>query len=318
MARPSSREFSIGSNRIYYYFVFGAAGGLTGWYLTGVLAVLSGNNSSLGFQILAGAILGSMIGLGTGAYDGVVSESLARFVKYGSNGLLLGLCAGAVALPLAQALYGSIRPGGPQAATPELFLKGVVCWVVFGGLIGLGEGFGQGSQTWMSMVGGIIGGAVGGGLYEAVGRSVTPESASSEQTLLACAVSALGGFIAYSVALVPTVLKDAWLTIESGKLTGTEINISRYVEKGMADKRPGIIGSQWDVPIYLPGDMRLLPQHARISYFDGSPMLTALPDAVEKGAIVRVNGRPVSTWRLGDGDRLQVGSTVLLYRHRRR
>ena len=82
--------------------------------------------------------------------------------------MLLGMAAGGIALPLVQVVYAA----GFGDSRAESFTVGTLCWILFGGLIGLGEGISKGSQTWKGLVSGLIGGALGGGLYEAIGRSV--------------------------------------------------------------------------------------------------------------------------------------------------
>jgi len=306
MSPARSGSLTGGANRIYYYFVLGAMGGLVGWYFTAMVTV-----AGVASQVVLGGLLGASIGLGAGAFDGIACGSMARIVKFGGTSLLLGLAAGAIALPLVQTLYGSVS----QADSVTRFSIGTLCWIVLGGLIGLGEGVSKGSQPWKGLLGGIIGGALGGGIYEAVGRSTASTGSVAEQSVLAFAVSTLGGFIGSSVALVTTVLKDAWLVIENGKLAGTEINISKYVHRDLGSRRAGIIGSsQWDANIYLPGDSDVLPKHASIGYRDGAPTLTALPLAIQRRAKTLVNGRPVTVWPLSNGDRLQIGSTTLQYR----
>jgi len=315
-------RLSATGTRIYYCFVFGGLGGATGWFIAAMVLHAGAGHLDLFGQAFQGAILGSLIGFSIGAVDGVSFGSLPRAIKFGGVALILGALGGAIALPAAQYLYDTLRPvEAPGAATTGFgsILVGILCWMVFGGLIGLGEGFGKGSQTWKGLLGGLFGGALGGGIYESIGRSTVGSMSPAEQELLALAVCILGGFVGSSIALVTTILKDAWLVVDSGKLKGTEINISKYVDKELGSRRPGIIGSsQWDANIYLPGDSEILGRHASISYKDGLPTLTASPEAVERKKATMVNGRQISTRPLSNGDRLQIGSTTLIYRHKKR
>jgi hypothetical protein len=178
------------------------------------------------------------------------------------------------------------------------FASGVVCWILFGALIGLGEGFSKGSQSWKGMLGGAAGGAAGGGFYELARMGNTDATPGT----LALAFLILGGSIGAAVALVSSILKGASLLIENGKLKGYDLDISKYVHKYLGSLKPGIIGSQWDASLYLPGD---------------PGTLTVLPEARQQQGVTRVNGRNVSsTWPLHNGDRIEIGSTFLVFRHK--
>ncbi len=62
--------------KIYFYFVFGCIGGLTGWYFSASLLL---STLSILDQALFGAIIGAMIGLSIAAYEGFITRS---FVAY--------------------------------------------------------------------------------------------------------------------------------------------------------------------------------------------------------------------------------------------
>ncbi len=107
--------------RIYYYFIIGAIGGLSGWYLSTLLGSALGPDfaaAALGrgvvYNIFFGATLGAIIGLAVSAYDGISHRSVQRFVKFGAIGFLLGAVAGALALPLVDLLYQSLTSAATQ------------------------------------------------------------------------------------------------------------------------------------------------------------------------------------------------------------
>jgi uncharacterized membrane protein YeaQ/YmgE (transglycosylase-associated protein family) len=307
MSAAQGTLVSSSNIRIYYYFILGAFGGLTGW-----LAMALSSSGPTPNYFLRGAFLGALTGCGIGIYDGLASRSFARTVKFGGMSLLLGLVAGALAMPIVENIYRVMSGSGSASVA-----AGVLCWILFGGIIGWGEGFSKGSQNWKGLLGGMAGGFIGGGLYEALGRRQDAANAS-EQTLLALAFLLLGGAIGAAIALVTNALKSAWLSVENGKLAGKDIDISKYVNPALGSRKAGIIGcSQWDSTIYLPGDSDVLPRHASISYKDGSPTFTTLPEARAQGAETRVNNRVVTEWPLRNGDRIQIGSTNLVYRHKR-
>jgi hypothetical protein len=306
--------------KIYFYFVFGAMGGLTGWYLSaslllGVVTLLD--------QALFGAMVGAMIGLGIAAYEGFVSRSFIRLFKHGSIGLMLGTIAGVIALPSSQWLYSRLfKTIGAQGGTPVLWKAaaiGMLCWIIFGGMIGFIEGLTKGAQSIKGFTGGLLGGIIGGGIYELARSWGIAQGASvQQQFILALVLSILGGAIGASIALVTVALKRAWIEVIDGKFAGRIYDVTKYVDPQLGIHKPGIIGSdEWRANIYLPGDHKIQPTHAKIGFGNGAPCLSVFP-SVLKQAVTLVNGEAVSDWELRDGDRLQVGNTQLRYHQKRR
>lgn len=306
--------------KIYFYFVFGAMGGLTGWYLSaslllGVVTLLE--------QALFGAMVGAMIGLGIAAYEGFVTRSFIRLFKFGSIGLILGTVAGVIALPSSQWLYSrlfktiGVQSGG--AFDWQAVAVGMLCWIVFGGFIGFIEGLSKGAQSFKGFMGGVLGGIVGGGIYElARGWGLAYGASVQQQFILALVLSILGGAIGASVALVTVALKLAWIEVIDGKVAGRIYDVTKYVDPQLGLHKPGIIGSdEWRAHIYLPGDHKIQPAHATIGFANGTPYFSVYP-SVLKQADTLVNDRAVSDSVLNDGDRLQIGDTQLLYRQKRR
>jgi hypothetical protein len=305
--------------KIYFYFVFGAMGGLTGWYLSaslllGVVTLLD--------QALFGAMVGAMIGLGIAAYEGFVSRSVIRLFKYGSVGLILGTIAGVIALPSSQWLYSRLfKTIGPQSGGVvwKTLVVGMVCWIVFGGMIGFIEGLTKGAQSIKGFTGGVLGGIIGGGIYElARGWGMARGPSVQQQFVLALALSILGGAIGASVALVAVALKRSWIEVLDGKFAGRIYDVTKYVDPQLGIYKPGIIGSdEWRANIYLPGDHKVQPTHAKIGFANRAPYLSVFSTAL-KQAVTLVNGKPVGDCALNDGDRLQIGNTQLRYRQKRR
>jgi len=310
--------------RIYYYFVFGAAGGLTGWYLAALMLTSQAGVPTLTNQAAYGGLLGALIGLGIAAFEGLSSRSLIRFIRFGGVGLFLGAIAGVVALPAAQWLYGSLiapRVDGAAAAETswQAVLIGTLCWLIFGGVIGLGESMSKGTQAYKGLAGGLLGGLIGGLAYE-IARSLGVAATVSyeQQSVLALTLALLGGAIGASIAFVTTALKQAWVEVLDGKFVGKKYDVTKYVDMTLGSRKAGVIGSdEWGANIYLPADADVLPRHAEIGYVNGAPTLTVYP-AAEKSGKTLVNGRSISSWPLSDGDRLRVGSTNLMYRHKRK
>jgi hypothetical protein len=306
--------------RIYFYFVFGSIGGLTGWYLAASLLLSTATALE---QAIFGALIGASIGLALAAYEGFASRSMTRLFKYGSIGLMLGTIAGLVALPLAQWLYTRLLNAEATQAGAILNWKvvaiGMACWILFGGMIGFIEGLNKGTQSVKGFSGGVLGGIVGGGFYELARGSGLAQGASlGQQLILAVSLSILGGAIGASIALVTVALKRAWVEVTDGKFAGRIYDVTKYVDPQLGSRKPGIIGSdEWRANIYLPGDHKVQPAHAKIGFANGGPYLSVFP-AAQKHANTRVNGRNITNCMLSDGDRLQIGGTLLVYKQKGR
>lgn len=311
--------------RFFYYFIIGAIGGLSGWFIgTLLLSLISDTQQSTGAQAIFGGMLGASVGVAVAAYDGIANRSALRFFKFGSIGFMLGAIAGAIALPLAQWMYSSLisasstGQGAGSGGAGALFI-GTFCWLIFGGLIGLGEGISKGTQSWKGILGGVVGGLCGGFIYE-LNRAVgTGQDPFLYQLFLAISFLLLGAAISGSVALVTSALKSAWVEIMDGKFSGRSYDVTKYIDAKLGSFRAGIIGSdQWKSHIYLPGDGDVLPHHAEINFANGAPTLTVTPEA-SKHATTFINGRRLTASSpLSDGDQLQFGSTKLIYRQKRR
>lgn len=304
--------------KIYFYFVFGSMGGLTGWYLSASLLL---STVTILDQAIFGAIIGAMIGLAIAAYEGFVTRSFIRLFKYGSIGFMLGTVAGLIALPVSQWLYARLLTTvGAQAGTSSLWkaiVVGMVCWILFGGIIGVIEGLNKGTQSIKGFTGGVLGGIIGGAIYElARGSGIAQGASLKQQVILALTLSILGGAIGASIAFVTLALKRAWIEVLDGKFAGRIYDVTKYVDRQLGHEKPGIIGSdEWCANIYLPADRKVQPAHARIGFANGAPYLSVSP-AARKHANTLVNGKQVSEWVLSDGDRLQIGNTLLMYRQK--
>lgn len=318
------------NTRIYYYLIAGAAGGLNGWLagtllLPSVSETLAANQQSVWHQLLYGAVLGAVIGLSLAAYEGAASRSLVRFIKYGGIGFVLGAVGGGAALRLAQLLYSSLlRSEVPADAAVEVsrwqfVLAGTLCWLLLGGVLGLGEGVSKGTQSWKGFVGGAIGGTVGGLFYEFNRPAGDPTvMAGWNQFVLAVSLTLLGAAIGVSIAKVTDVLKEAWLEVAKGKVGRDRFDVTKYVHPRSGSHQVGIIGSdRWRAHVYLPSNGEVLPCHAELSFSNGAPTLTVSPEAVKRGNTL-VNSRKASVYTLSDGDRLEIGSTKMIYRQKRK
>lgn len=305
----------IEHRRIYFYFLLGAAGSLTGWYLA---ALSLDNPGQLGQSAIFGAMLGGLIGMAVAGYDGITSRSGVRFIRYGGIGLIIGGLAGAVALALAQWLYAEMlgQNAADQTPVPKTILIGLLCWLLLGGMIGFGTVLNKGTQPYKGLLGGLVGAVLGGLIYE-IARVENSLQKSSFVTALSLGL--LGSAIGASVALITTALQSAWVEVTNGKLKGRIYDVTKYVDSRMGSKTAGLIGSDANAAwIYLPGDGEVLPRHAEIHYADGAPMLTVFKDSKKANKPTLINGRSIaSSMPLSNGDQIQIGRTTLVYHQKR-
>jgi hypothetical protein len=164
-----------------------------------------------------------------------------------------------------------------------------------------------------------VGGLIGGGVYEWARASGVAQTASFEQQrVLAITLALLGACVGGSIAFVTTALKRAWFEIVDGKFAGRKYDVTKYVHGRLGREKAGIIGSdEWTANVYLPPGREVLGQHAQINNSNGAPTLTFFPEA-ERLPSSLINGRKARSWPLKDGDRLQIGTTTLIYRHKKR
>jgi hypothetical protein len=303
--------------RLYYYMLLGALGGLTGWL---VHAVIYRGVESQDWTVLLrrGAWLGTFIGISIAAYEGFASRSFVRYLKFGTYGLLLGGLAGAIALPLAQETY--CRLGAcveNSAAAPRYGLMisvGILCWAFFGGLIGLLEGVGKGTQFYKGFLGGVLGGVLGGAFHEPVRVLKLTTDPLTEQAFLAVTLTLLGGFVGAAIALVTNLLSEAKIEVLDGKIAGRVYDVTQYVDRKRENRTRGIIGSdKTRANIFLPGDKGILAQHAYLSYANEAPTISVSAEALKQKATVLINGRQVNSFPLSNNDVIKVGNTSMRY-----
>ena len=205
------------------------------------------------------------------------------------------MAAGAVALPLGEAVFAGLGAGA---------LGRGVGWALFGGFIGLVEGVTGGAEMWKGGLGGAIGGALGGVLLELT-RPLGNDLASGK----AFGLMLLGVSIAAMIALMVVLLSRAWLEVADGKLKGTTFILDKFMTP---DGPSAIIGSSpLKSEIVLP-DPDIAPQHAMMI---GAGTSFSVKDLSLKGTYLE--GRKIEQATLANGSRIQVGNTTLRYHERR-
>jgi hypothetical protein len=280
--------------RTYYYAIFGAIGGLTGWQISNLLGLSFISNIYFS-EAVVGALVGLSIGLLIGITEGVLTMNLIQATRAGLFSGLLGLGAGAIGLPLSEWLFQTSGAG---------LLGHVLGWGLFGLLIGLAEGVVGRSQVWKGMIGGLLGGAVGGFLLDVTQRLLRTSILGKAIGLIL-----LGASVSAFISLIVVLLSRAWLEVKSGKLKGTEFILDKF----MRAKGPAIaIGSSpLKSEIVLP-DPDIEPQHAMLTG-DGSHF--TIKDMSMSGTFL--NKRRVELIQLGDTNTLRMGNTEMVYHEKR-
>lgn len=281
--------------RLYYYTILGAAGGLIGVQMVDQIGFLGQSNVYMS-DVLLGAVLGLTIGLLIGLGEGILSRSLLRGLRAGLITGLIGLVAGALALPLGELVFLTI--GGD-------ILGRTTAWAIFGAVLGFAHSITSGTQAWKGSLGGFIGGAVGGVLLETVLGQFANLLVGKVVGLML-----LGAAIGIFTALITVALSRAWIEVRTGKLAGTDFILDKF----LAEKSPAaIIGSNvMKSDIALP-DPAIDPQHARLK---GAGTYFSLQD-MSVGSGTFVNNRAVERHRLSNGQKIRVGETELVYHERR-
>ena len=280
--------------RTYFYMIVGAISGLIGWQASNLIGLSTTKNVYLS-EIPVGAIIGLTFGILLGALEGLLTRNWVKVLKGMLPGALLGLVAGAVALPLSEGIFQIAGAG---------LLGRALGWGFFGLVIGLAAGMTGGTQLWKAMLGGLIGGVIGGALMEIL-------AANLSDLLLGKALGMilLGACIGIFTSLIVVLLARAWLEVKSGKLKGTEFILDKFIKA----RGPSIfIGSDaLKSEIVLP-DPDIAPQHAMLTG-DGSAF--EIKDMSMNGTFI--NNKRIERTGLDDRQTIKMGNTELVYHEKR-
>jgi hypothetical protein len=287
--------------KIYYCGMFGALGGICGWFLSEKLFVQLSLTDNI--YVLAGyngAVLGALLGVFISATEGVFSRSVLRVIKQASVGGLLGMIGGSVGLSFGEWIFSLVGSGMVGRA---------LGWAIFGVAVGISDSINSGSQGVKGAFGGVIGGFLGGLVLE---KSMP--ILASPLIGKAVGVTLLGFCIGGAVSLVTTVLMEAWVEVQDGQFAGKTYNLSKYVHSRKKAGAMAVIGSSpWKANIYLP-DPKVAATHASIKREAETHVLSEMT----RSGGTFVGERKIKTFHiLTDTDTIRVGNTKLIYREKR-
>lgn len=280
-------EFS--RERLVLFTGAGLLGGLAGWAAAEPLAAV--NNVYLR-ALLLGALIGVFVGAFIGAIEGLSAGHKNQTWQGVQLGGLAGLAGGGVGLLMGELAFGVFGGLGGR----------IVGWAVFGLAAGLGAGWVGHSFARLRNggIGGCLGGAIGGALYQIV-TALLPQTAGR-----GLALALLGAIIGLGIGLVSEILKRGWLMVIRSQ--------SRNAREGKEYpliKAKTTIGRAEESDVGLFGDQTVAHLHALVERQKGKFVL-----ARGEGQ-VRVNHVPVTQpVQLKNGDRVEVGGTMLLFRER--
>lgn len=282
------------THRFYTLGMTGATGGLLGWQISNMLG-LSFTAHLLLSEAIVGALIGGLIGVGIGIGQGLLEQSWGAAFKKGGITFLLGTLGGAIALPLAETLFLAV--GGESWSRP-------LGWAIFGLLVGFATSITGGSQLWKGGLGGLIGGLVGGILLE-ISRALLADLALGK----AAGLILLGFSTGVFTAMISFVLSRTWLEIVTGKITGMEFILDKFLRK---DGPSATIGSSpLKAEIAIP-DEGIDPQHAIL---EGHDTYFTLEDISMKGTYL--DGKKIDVAKLKNMQHIRIGKTEMIYHEKR-
>lgn len=283
--------------RIYYNAIFGAIGGLIGWFIIESFLSLDNINIFLNDAILGGE-MGFLIGAFIGAVDGSLSKNLYRILVGCPGGALMGAVGGMVGLTIGEGLF--LLGGGGIVGRS-------LGWAIFGLFVGTSEGLVNRSPRKVSYgtIGGAIGGLIGGSVFDALSRAFAHQAQNLMNQTLSRAVGliVLGASIGALIGLVEDILKIAWLKVTSGKHEGKEFTITKKVT---------VIGTaeQSDIPLF--GDAQIAQRHAQIRQDKKEFWLEDI--STQNNSFV--NQQLITAPQmLNHGDTIQFGQTKVLFNY---
>jgi len=244
---------------------------------------------------LAGLAIGGTIGFFLNAWGPFRDGAWIKFSRAGTWGMLAGAIGGALGLVLGESVIGWFQGG---------LLGRAFSWSVLGLGIGISQGLADRSRQRLmfGLIGGGLGGLVGGYLFEGLRQSLGQRYNNSVGQGVGIVI--LGAGLGLCLALVEQALRKAWVQVASGRQEGRLYLLAHRICRIGLDER---------AEVGLFGDQAIARKHAEIEVTRGGYVLR---NHAPSGR-TRVNGEVVDATRvLKNGDRIEIGQTLLLFRQR--
>lgn len=286
--------------QIYFNAVFGALGGLIGWFIVG--SVSTGEWNILVAYAFVGAGVGLCIGMMTGAVTGlVVRGSLPRAIWGAALGAIAGLISGMVGLLIGEGVFLALGGG---------IIGRSLGWTLLGLFLGIGDGVIslKIKRASYGAVGGLLAGMVGGLTYEAMTQLFLSQSDTVQMIVGAFGLiligACLGGIIPLSIEIIGELTGGGTLQVLNGRRKDLVVSVIDSVTLGSYD----------GCEVYLPGDPGIAKKHAVV--YKGAGGFFARDLGTEGGTIVGGKAAPAQPpgQRLRSGDQIRVGQTLVLFK----
>lgn len=242
---------------------------------------------------------------GFGLAESLVERSWRKAAIRVGIALPLGVVLGFVLDVFANIIYSialslCFAAGVQTNHNPAAWIARGLGWAVFGvaggvvyGIIGR-----SGKKTGYGAIGGAIGAAVGGIIFDPISFATKGGAVSR-----GVGFALLGMATGIAMGLVESALKDRWLYVTAGPLSGKQFILY---------KPQTVMGSAQANDIYLFKDAEILPQHATLLQKSGRVQLVA------QGPVY-ISGQRVHSARfLENGSIIQIGRYSFRYQERPR
>lgn len=291
--------------------IAGVAAILLGWAVAEIFAspdrIYTSESDAVGHVAVWVGLIGAVFGAVYSSWDKLIARLWEGAAPQAGIGALVGGIAGAISGAIAQSTYHSIvvsilkDSSTLNADDVRFYLARALAWAIFGVAVGAACAIAQRATRKLvnASLGGLVGGAVGGLFFQWLGSSGTVHDGTIARFL---ALAVIGGGIGAAIGFIETARRQAWVKIVAGGMAGKEF----IVYHANAN-----VGSSPKCEITLIKDPAIAAYHFRIDDQGGRRTLAAYD-----GCATAVNGQPVTSHVLRDGDVIQVGSTSMRYAER--
>lgn len=314
---------TVGGSRPWYRLgvvslgLAGLLGGIVGSLLAELVAQPNSDNPWYGSSPkVRSVVVITLFAIGLGAilvgWAGIEARSgaktfrdIAKAAPFLLGGAIVGgWLAEVIYMPMAENVY---RDAWESSSSDEELRSAVLnglhfprglAWAIFGGFLGLAVGASRRSMrpAINGLVGGLVGGFIGGFIFDFVG-----EVTDNGTVMRLIGVSITGLLIGVAIGLVEEATKQHWLEIVSGGMAGKQFILFQSKTT---------VGAAPSCGVTLIKDPGLAPEHLLLSSTGASLEATAVTPTHP----MQINGVSVMSARLGDGDLITIGSTILRYR----
>ncbi len=280
--------------QIYYYAVFGALGGLSGWWIMGSFAT-QGWNIWLS-SVVVGMGLGLCMGGLIAATDGAMIKHVnSRAVRDGLFGAGAGAMAGFLGLLLAQVVW-IILDGG--------FFARALVWGILGLLIGLSDIVVSRrlQRASYAALGGLLGGLVGGMIYEGLTQLFLDQSGTAQIVTGGVGLIIVGACIGGLIPLARQVFSQGELRVVLGKQAGLVREITERATIGRYDGND----------LYLP-DGSVSWRHVQVCRIEDGFELDVFAEAEQPVQVGTHMVVPGQKYLLKSGDTIRIGEALVQF-----